>query len=145
MRDVKSDLLHVREQIGVVVRRDEDGGCGQKEREKDDINDAEHEADLQEAVVNQTKAVRLVVDKWFVDRGFGFGKTTTGEIVFIHASVVQGAEVLMVGSGTSRQRPRSCRRGYRARRAWGTKCVETKKRTGKRRTEWPNKSGEQRL
>ena len=33
-----------------------------------------------------------------VDKGIGFGKTTKGEIVFIHASVVQGAEVLMVGT-----------------------------------------------
>ena len=47
---------------------------------------------------NQTKVVRLIVDKWFVDKCFGFGKTTTGEIVFIHASVVQGGEVLMVGT-----------------------------------------------
>ena len=68
------------------------------EREKDDADDAEHEADLQEALTNQTKAVRLVVDKWFVDRGFGFGRTTTGEIVIIHASVVQGADALMVGT-----------------------------------------------
>ena len=48
------------------------------EREKDEVDDAEHEADLQEALTNQAKVARLVVDKWFVDKGYGFGKTTAG-------------------------------------------------------------------
>ena len=30
-------------------------------------------------------------------RRFGVGKVLTGQVVFIHASVVEGAEVLMVG------------------------------------------------
>ena len=38
----------------------------------------------------------LVVDKWFVDKGFGSGKALKGETVFIHSSVVQGAEVLTI-------------------------------------------------
>ena len=42
--------------------------------------------------------MKLTVDKWFVDKGFGFGKAPSGEVVFIHASVVQGAEVLVVGT-----------------------------------------------
>ena len=131
VRDVKTELLQVRELVGVLVRRER---CAEvktevaarrlerMEREKDDVNDAEHEADLQEALANQTKAVRLVVDKWFVDRGFGFGRTTTGEIVFIHASVVQGAEVLMVGTDAWAQVVSDHARaegGFRARRAWG--------------------------
>ena len=33
-----------------------------------------------------------------VDKRIGFDKSTKREIVFIHASVVQGAEVLMVGT-----------------------------------------------
>ena len=107
MRDVKTELLQVRELVGVLVRRERcaetkaeiaSRKLNRMEREKDDADDAEHEADLQEALENQTKVVRLVVDKWFVDRGFGLGKTSTGEIVFIHASVVQGGEVLMVGT-----------------------------------------------
>ena len=53
---------------------------------------------LQEALSNQSKAVKVVVDKWFVDKGYGFGKAPTGEIVFIHASAVQGAEVLTIGT-----------------------------------------------
>ena len=68
------------------------------EREQDEDEDAVHEVTLQEALTNQTKVVKLVVDKWFVDKGFGFDKAPTDEIVFIHASVVQGAEVLMIGT-----------------------------------------------
>ena len=40
----------------------------------------------------------MIVDKWFVDKGFGFGKTPSGQIVFIHASAVQGADVLKIGT-----------------------------------------------
>ena len=128
-RDVKSELLHVRELVGVLVRRER---CAETkaetasrkldrmEREKDEAEDGEHEANLQKALANQTKAVRLVVDKWFVYRGFGFGRTTTGEIVFIHASVVQGAEVLVVGTDAWAQVSDHARAegGYRARREW---------------------------
>ena len=90
MIDVKNELLHVRELLGVLVRRER---CAEAkteiaarrldrmEREKDEVDDTEHEASLQEAVANQTKVVKLVVDKWFVDIGFGFGKAPTGEIV----------------------------------------------------------------
>ena len=107
MRDVKSELLQVRELVGVLVRRER---CietkaeiaarrlDRMEQEKDEAEDGVHEASLQEALANQAKVVRLVVDKWFVDKGFGFEKTTMGEIVFIHASVVQGAEALVVGT-----------------------------------------------
>ena len=42
--------------------------------------------------------MKVVVDKWFVDKGYGFGKAPKGEIVFIHASAVQGAEVLTIGT-----------------------------------------------
>ena len=48
--------------------------------------------------MNQSKAAKVLVDKWFVDKGYGFGKAPTGEIVFIHASTVQGAEVLVIGT-----------------------------------------------
>ena len=39
------------------------------EREKDDADDAEREADLQEALTDQSKVVKLIVDKRFVDKG----------------------------------------------------------------------------
>ena len=41
--------------------------------------------------------MKLLVDKWFVDKGFSFGKVPLGEVV-IHASAVQGAEVLLIGT-----------------------------------------------
>ena len=102
--------------------RHADGGCNKKvgalgEREKDEEEDQEHEANLEEALADKTKAVKLVVDKWFVDRGFGFGKALTGEIVFIHASVV-----LMVGTDAWAQVVSDHARAegvYRAQRAWG--------------------------
>ena len=112
------------------------------ERHKDDADDPEHEADLQEALANQTKAVRLVVDKWFVDRGFGFGKTTTGEIVFIHPSVVQGAEVLMVGTDAWEQVVNDHARAegkVSSTKSMETKRVETRKGQGKGEPRWPSK------
>ena len=64
VRDVKSELLHVREFLGVLVRR---GRCAETkskiaarrldrtEQEKDEVADAEHKAHLQEALTNKTK------------------------------------------------------------------------------------------
>ena len=107
MRDLKSDLVHIRELLGVLVRKER---CAETkaeiaarrldrmEREQHEADDAEHEANLQEALQNQSKAVKVLVDKWFVDKGCGFGRAPTGEIVFIHASAVQGAEVLTIGT-----------------------------------------------
>ena len=82
--DVKAD---------VAVRRLE-----RLEREHSQLEDEEREASLQDALADRTKVVKLVVDKWFVDKGFGFGKAPTGEVVFIHATVVRGAEVLTIGT-----------------------------------------------
>ena len=108
MRHVKSELLHVRA-VGrsilvwkercaetkavIAVRR-----LDRLEREQDEHDDKECEASRKEALSDQTKVAKLVVDKWFVDKGFGFGKVPVGEIVFIHASVVHGGEVLMIGT-----------------------------------------------
>ena len=107
MRDLKSDLVHIRELLGVLVRKER---CAETkaeiaarrldrmEREQHKADDAEHEANLQEAFQNHSKAVKVLVDKWFVDKGYGFGRAPTGDIVFIHASAVQGAEVLTIGT-----------------------------------------------
>ena len=131
MRDVKSELPHVRELLGILVLRER---CAETkteiaarrldrmEREKDEVDNAEHEVNLQEALADKTKVVKLVVDNWFVDKGVGFGKAPTGEIVFIHATVAQGAEVLMIGTDAWAQVVSEHARaegGYRARRAWG--------------------------
>ena len=62
------------------------------------LEDEALEASLPAAIADKTKVVKLVVDKWFVDKGFGFGKALSSEIVFIHASAVQGTEVLMIGT-----------------------------------------------
>ena len=64
----------------------------------------------------------MLVDKWFVDKGYRFGKAPTGEIVFIHASAVQGAEVLTIGNDAWVQVVNDDARaqgGYRTKRAWG--------------------------
>ena len=107
LRDVKNELTQVRELVGVLVRRERSAETKTEiaarrlermEREQHEVADAEHEANLQEALTNQSRAVKVLVDKWFVDKGYGFGKTPTGEIVFIHASAVQGAEVLTIGT-----------------------------------------------
>ena len=106
--DVKSD---------VAVRRLE-----RLEREHSQLEDEEREASLQDALADRTKVVKLVVDKWFVDKGFGFGKAPTGEVVFIHASVVRGAEVLTIGTDAWVQVMHDDARaqgGYRACKAWG--------------------------
>ena len=67
-------------------------------KEQDEQDDHDREASMTEALTDKTKVVKLVVDKWFVDRGFGFGKVPTGEIVFIHANAVVGVEVLTIGT-----------------------------------------------
>ena len=151
MSDVKNELAHVREMVGVLVRRERSAEhkaeaatrrLDRMEREQTEADDAEHEANLQEALANQSKAVKVLVDKWFVDKGYGFGKAPTGEIVFIHASAVQGAEVLTIGTdawvqvvnddaraqggGTEQRGPGGGTRG----RPRGTKRTRTK---------WPNK------
>ena len=75
--------------------------------------------------------MKLTVDKWFVDKGFGFGRAPTGEVVFIHASVVQGAEVLVVGTEAWTQVVSDHARaegGYRARKAWGQRAWKEERR-----------------
>ena len=74
--------------------------------------------------------MKLIVDKWFVDKGYGFGRAPTGEVVFIHASVVQGAEVLVVDTEAWTQVVSDQARaegGYRARKAWGQRAWREEK------------------
>ena len=86
------------------------------------------EASLPVALANRTKNVKLVVDKWFIDKGFGFGGIPTGEVIFIHASVVRGAEVLTIGTDAWVQVVHDDARaqggGYRAGKAWGERRGE---------------------
>ena len=100
------------------------------ERESSKLKDEEREASLEEALADHTKVVKLTVDMWFVDKGYGFGRAHSGEVVFIHASVVQGAEVLVVGTESWTQVVSDHARaegGYRARKAWGQRAWKEEK------------------
>ena len=100
------------------------------ERESSQFEEDERETSLEGALTDRTKVVKLAVDKWFVDKGFGFGKAPTGEVVFIHASAVQGAEALVVGTDTGTQVVSDHARaegGYRARKAWGQRAWKEEK------------------
>ena len=95
------------------------------ERESSQLEDEEREASLEEALADHAKVVKLTVDKWFVDKGFGFGQVPSGEVAFIHASAVQGAEVLVVGTDAWTQVVSDHARaegGYRAGKAWGQRA-----------------------
>ena len=99
-------------------------------KESSQLEDEEREASLEEALADHTKVVKLTVDKWFVDKGFGFGKAPSGEVVFIHACAVQGAEVLVVGTDAWTQVVSDHARaegGYRARKAWGQRAWKEEK------------------
>ena len=125
------DLREIRRMVEFLVRRE--GKLDVKadvavrrlerlEKEHSQQEDEEHEASLPDALADRTKVEKLVVDKWFVDKGFGFGRVPTGEVIFIHASVVRGAEVLMIGTHAWVQVVRDDARaqgGYRACKAWG--------------------------
>ena len=142
---VKSDitwtkeLAEIRQMVEFLVRRERkldaktDVAVRRLERlekEQDEQDDHDREASMTEALTDKTKVVKLVVDKWFVDRGFGFGKVPTGEIVFIHASAVVGAEVLTIGTDAWVQVVNDDARaqgGYRARRAWGQDVWQAEK------------------
>ena len=88
MKDLKSDLAHIRELLGVLVRKEM---CAETkaeiaarrldrmEREQHEADDAEHEANLREALQKLSKAVKVLVDKWFVDKGHCFERAPTGE------------------------------------------------------------------
>ena len=100
------------------------------ERESSQFEDEERETSLEGALTDCTKVVKLIVDKWFVDKGYGFGRAPTGEVVFIHASVVQGAEVLAVGTEAWTQVVSDHARaegGYRVRKAWGQRAWKEEK------------------
>ena len=83
----RSAEFRVRRKLGVKT----DVAVRRLQQENDEKEDEEREASLTEALSDKTKVAKLVVDKWFVDKGFGFGNVPTGEVVFIHASVVRGA------------------------------------------------------
>ena len=129
--DWTQDLREIRRMVEFLVRRERKldvkadvavRRLARLEKEHSQLEDEEREASLPDALADRTKVVKLVVDKWFVDKGFGFGRVPTGEVIFIHASVVRGAEVLMIGTDAWVQVVRDDARaqgGYRACKAWG--------------------------
>ena len=129
--DWTQDLREIRRMVEFLVRRERKldvkadvavRRLARLEKEHSQQEDEECEASLTDALADRTKVVKLVVDKWFVDKGFGFGRVPTGEVVFIHASVVRGAEVLTIGTDAWVQVVRDDARAqgrYRACKAWG--------------------------
>ena len=114
------------------IRR-QDGRGGPKagevgKRESSQLKDEERETSLEQAVMDHTKLVKVIVDKWFVDKGYGFGKAPSGEVVFIHASVVQNADVLVVGTAEWTQLATMLvQRVYRVGKAWGERAWKEEK------------------
>ena len=102
IEDWTQDLCEIRRMVEFLVRlqRKLDAKADRRrlEKEHSQLEDEEREDSLPDALADRTKVAKLVVDKWYVDKGFGFGKVPTGEVVFIHASVVRGAEVLTIGT-----------------------------------------------
>ena len=99
-------------------------GLARLEKEHSQLEDEEREASFPDARADRTKVVKVVVDKWFVDKGFGFGRVSRGDVIVIHASVVRGAEVLMIGTDAWVVRDDArAQQEYRACKAW-TRCVE---------------------
>ena len=129
--DWTQDLREIRRMVEFLVRRERKldvkadvavRRLARLEKEHSQLEDADCEASLPDALADRTKVVKLVVDKWFVDKGFGFGRVPTGEVILFHASVVRGAEVLMIGTDAWVQVVRGdarAQREYRACKAWG--------------------------
>ena len=86
--------------------------------------------------------MKVLVDKWFVDKIYGFGKAPKGEIVFIHASAVQGAEVLTIGTDAWVQVVNDDARaqgGVPSKESLGPETRGRPRGTKRTRTKWPNK------
>ena len=127
---MKSELLEVRELIGVLVSRESSAETraeiaarrlDRMEREKDEVEDAEYETSVEEALTNMSKVAKMIINKWFVDKGFGLGKVQTSETVVIHASAVHGPEVLTIDTDAWVQvvtGDARAQEGHRASLAW---------------------------
>ena len=144
MTDVKKDLAHVRELLGVLVHRER---CAETKakiaaRRLDRMERERHEADDAELRSQPSRSPREPVEgregasrqMGSSTRGYGFGKAPTGEIVFIHASAVQGAEVLTIGTDAWVQVVNDDARAqeeYRAERAWERDTWKAERDKGK--------------
>ena len=116
------------------------------EKEEDEEDDVENEVNLEQAQEIKSKIVKMVVDKWFVDKGLGLGKNQTGETIFIHVSLLQGGMMLMVGTDACAQVVYD---DARTEEGFEPSPLEDARRgltkgTHMRRTKWRNKCAEQR-
>ena len=139
--DWTQDLREIRRMVEFLVRRERKldvkadvavRRLARLEKEHSQLEEEEREVSLPDALADRTKVVKLVVDKWFVDKGFGFGRVPTGEVIFIHASVVRGAEVLMIGTDAWVQVVPSMR-------SLGTRRVERGERQREGQAKWQSK------
>ena len=87
MEDVARELKEVRKLVELLVRSERRGQLKDEvaarrlermEKEMEEDEDMEHDASLEEAVEDTDKFVSIVVDRWFVSKGYGFGKVQTG-------------------------------------------------------------------
>ena len=78
MECVKEELKEMKEMLEFLVRRERKVDVRTEvavkklqrlEKERDEENDKEREATLKEALFDKTKVVKLVVGRWFVDKG----------------------------------------------------------------------------
>ena len=123
MECVKEELREMRKMLEFLVRRERKVDMKTEvaakrlqrlEKEREEEDDKEREASLIESLADKTKVVKLVVDKWFVDKGFGFGKVPTDD-----DARAQG--------------------GVSSAQSLGTNSLEGGRRTGKERTERPSR------
>ena len=84
--DWTQDLREIRRMVEFLVRRERKldvkadvavRRLARLEKEHSQQEDEECEASLPVALADRTKVVKLVVDKWFIDKGFGFGRVPT--------------------------------------------------------------------
>ena len=155
--DWTQDLREIRRMVEFLVRRERKldvkadvavRRLARLEKEHSQQEDEECEASLPVALADRTKVVKIVVDKWFIDKGFGFGRVPTGEVIFIHASVVRGGEVLTIGTDAWVQVVHDDARaqgGFRARRAWGRAAWKEERDKERGQAKWQSKSDVQQL
>ena len=78
--DWTEDLREIRRMVEFPVRREKKldvkavRRLARLEKEHSQLEDEEREASLPDALADRTKVVKLVVDKWFVDKGSGSGE-----------------------------------------------------------------------
>ena len=76
------ELREIRRMIEFLVNRerklDVKTDVAARRLERLELEDEERETSLEGALTDRTKVVKLIVDKWFVDKGYGFGRAPTG-------------------------------------------------------------------